>query len=305
MRRRRMERNPKLSIVIVSFNSQKYIDGCLSALQKTIPSDVKFEVLIFDNASTDGSFSHIKKTYKNVYAYRSEENLGFAKANNFLIKKSRGEYILLLNPDTEIKEKTIEMLISYMETHPEAGAVTPRVVLPNGKLDDASHRGFPTPWNAFCYFTGISKVFPHSRLLNGYHLGYEDMDKVHEIDSGVGACLLIRKKAGEEVKWLDEDYFWYGEDLDFCYRLKENGWKIVFIPQVRVLHYKGASSGIKKHFPPAASVSYETKVKATQARFDVMKIFYKKHYQKKYPFFIRYMVLWSIDVKRWWILHSL
>lgn len=293
-----MGKKIKLSIIIVSFNSKNFLTDCISSLQKSIPAGLMYEILILDNASGDGSFQYLKKEFKNIEAVESKINIGFAKANNFLIKKSEGEYVLTLNPDTVVKEKTIETLVSYLDNHSDVAVVTPKILLPGGEMDDASHRGFPTPWNAFCHFAGFGKLVPKSRLFNGYHLGYQNLNKIHEIDSGVGACLLIRRSAGEKIGWFDEDYFWYGEDLDFCYRIKENGGKIIYIPSVSILHYKGASSGIKKHSDDMSYVSSDTKLKATNARFDVMKIFYKKHYQNRYPFWIRGLILSAIEVKR-------
>src|SRR3989338_582736 len=293
-----MAKNLKLSIIIVAFNSKNLIKECVDSLKKSIPNNLTYEILVMDNASTDGSFDYIKKTFKDIEVFQSDINVGFAKANNILIKKSKGDYVLLLNPDTVISDKTIETLVSYLDSHSDVAVVTTKIVLLNGQMDDASHRGFPTPWNAFCHFLGISKLFPNSNLLNGYHLGYKDLDKVHEIDSGVGACLLIRRSAGERVGWLDEDYFWYGEDLDFCFRIKEKGGKIIYIPQVSILHYKGVSSGIKKHSIDLSNVTRETKIKATNARFDVMKIFYKKHYQKRYPWWVKGLILGAIEFKR-------
>ncbi|MBI4137007.1 glycosyltransferase family 2 protein, partial [Candidatus Roizmanbacteria bacterium] len=229
-------------------------------------------------------------------------NEGFAKANNIGIKKSSGEYILLLNPDTIVSPETISHVMNYLDEHTDVAVATCRVELPSGKLDDASHRGFPTPWNAFCHFSGLGTVFPQSVLFNGYHLGYHHMDQIHEIDACAGAFMMIRREAGEQVGWLDEDYFWYGEDVDFCYRIKQSGYKIMYIPVVSIVHYKGVASGIKKHSQTISTADSETTKRAQQARFDVMNIFYEKHYKNKYPQFITFLVTTGISLlKKWYV----
>jgi len=237
----------------------------------------------------------IKKKFPNVNLISSKKNLGFAAGNNLGIKMAVGEYVLLLNPDTEIEINTFKIMIDYLKSNPKVGAATCRVELKNGKLDDACHRGFPTPWNAFCHFSGISQLFPNSCFLNGYHLGYQNLDKIHEIDSCAGAFLLVRKEIGDSINWLDEDYFWYGEDLDFCYRVKQKGWKIMYVPIIKILHWKGASSGIRQESKNISNASLETRKKAVMASTQAMRLFYQKHYLKKYPSIITGFVLFGIN----------
>ena len=191
--------------------------------------------------------------------------MGFAAGNNVGIKKAKGRYLLFLNPDTIVMSNTFREMIRFMDDNPQAGAATCRVELPSGKLDEACHRGFPTPWNAFCHFSGLEKLFPKSKIFSGYTLGWKPLDKIHEIDSGVGAFLMVRKEVGDNLNWWDEDYFWYGEDLDFCYRIKEAGWKIYYVPKVKIIHYKGVSSGIRKESQKITKVNKETRVKAIKA----------------------------------------
>ena len=294
----------KLSIIIVSFNTKDFLKQCLDSIKKGIEG-IKGEIIVVDNGSTDGSVREIQKSkikYQNdnlkFKIILNRKNLGFSKANNQALRQSQGKYILLLNPDTIVPKETLPFMIQFMEKNKNVGIATCRVELPSGELDDACHRGFPTPWNALCHFLGLGRLFPHSRLLNGYHLGYQDMNMVHEIDACAGAFLLIRREVGKKVGWFDEDYFWYGEDLDLCFRVKKAGWKIMFVPDVKIIHYKGAASGIKKRLSVALRVSKETKILATKARFDVMRIFYNKHYRKEYPQFIRWLVLAAIEIKR-------
>lgn len=289
-----------LSIIIVNFNTWRFLEKCIESIYKNT-SDLDFEIIVVDNASTE-KFRIAKRAPDlefRIKLIRNKKNVGFARANNQGIKQAKGDYILLLNPDTLIPSKTLFRMIKFMEENPKAGIATCRVNLADGKLDDACHRGFPTPWNALCQFSGLSNIFPKSSLFNGYHLGYCDLDKTHEIDACAGAFMLMRREAGKQVKWLDEDYFWYGEDLDFCYRVKKEGWKIMFVPNVQITHYKGVSGGIKNHSQHITTAARETRLIATRARFDVMRIFYEKHYKDKYPRWLTWLVLGGIKIKEY------
>lgn len=289
-----------LSIIIVSFNTSSITIECLESIQKTV-KNTSYEVIVVDNKSADDSVSKIKqfqKSFPNFHLIENSENYGFSKANNIGIKKSSGDYVLFLNSDTLVYEDTIDAMIKFMNDTPNCGASTCFVRMPNGMLDDASHRGFPTPWRAIAYFSHISKLLPKSKFFSGYNLTYLDITKTHEIEALAGAFMLVRRKAGDMVGWWDEDFFWYGEDLDFCYRLKKNGWKIYFVPQYEILHYKGVSGGIKKNSKHLSLASPETKKKAQEARFNAMRIFYNKHYKTKYPRLINNLVLLGIDLKQ-------
>lgn len=289
------------SIIIVSYNTKDFVPNCLSSIAKTVKKH-SFEVFVVDNASSDDSVrvteKFIKqKNYKNIYSISSKINLGFSKANNVGVKKAKGRYVLFLNPDTVIYEKTLDYLIDYMDKNQAVGALTCKLEMPNGKIDDASHRGFPTPWNSFTHFSGLEKVFPKSRLLSGYSLGWENLEKEHEIEALAGAFMIVRREAGEQVGWWDEDFFFYGEDLHFCYLLKQKGWKIMYVPQVSILHYKGVSGGIKKVSKEITTASKDTKKRVTKWRFDAMRTFYKKNYENKYPKPLNWLVYKGIDLK--------
>lgn len=286
----------KLSIIIVSYNTKDFLGKCIDSIVRTCKA-VDYEVIVVDNASKDGSSDYIKKNFPKVKLISNKKNAGFSKANNQGIKKSRGEYVLFLNPDTIVFDKTISSMIEFMEEYKDAGAATCKVQLADGRIDDASHRGFPTPWNAFSHFSGLSKIFKNSKLFTGYSLGWKDLNQTHTIDALAGAFMITRRKAGEEVGWWDEDFFWYGEDLDFCYRLKEKGWKIYYVPNVTVLHYKGISGGIQKHSQHLTTADEETRKRAQEARFQAMRIFYAKHYKNKYPKLITQLVMIGIKLK--------
>ncbi len=286
-----------LSIIIVSFNTRDILRECLDSVYKNLPQKYSIEIIVVDNASSDASEDMVKKDFSKVILIENKENVGFSKANNIGVKESKGKYILFLNSDTVMFKGTLETMITFMNSNLDAGAATCKIVLPNEKLDDASHRGFPTPWNAFCHFSGLSKLFPHKKLFSGYSLGWMDLEVVHEIDACAGAFLMVRREVGEAINWWDEDFFWYGDDLDFCYRLKEKGWKIYFVPTASILHYKGVSGGIKDISQHVTKADAKTKTLATKARFAAMKIFYKKHYLNKYPKFLTWLVMSVITLK--------
>jgi len=316
-----------LSIIIVSYNTREFLKKCLESILSSIGGKIDYEVIVVDNASTDGSRGLIEEEFLNrhsgkrrrsasrismvqrdsgqarmtkdveVIFIQNKKNLGFSRANNIGVKQAKGRYLLFLNPDTIVYPNTLQTMVDFMDKHKDAGAATCKVVLPNGEIDDATHRGFPTPWNALCYFSGLSKLFTHSKLFNGYSLGWLDVSKTHEIDALAGAFMLVRRDAGDQVGWWDEDYFFYGEDIDFCYRLKEKRWKVFYVPTVSILHFKGVSGGIKSISKKITTATLETKKRARQERFKAMKIFYKKHYQDKYPKAITWFVYKAIFLK--------
>lgn len=294
-----------LSIIIVNYNAKDYLKKCIDSIfESTLKNP---EVIVVDNASKDGSVVEIKNYIKKISNKRAcslvllenKNNVGFSKANNQGIKESSGRFVLFLNPDTSVYPKTLDYMLSFMEKEKSAGAATCKVLLPNGEIDDASHRGNPTPWNAFCFFSGLEKLMPRSNFFGGYHMGWEDLSKTHEINACAGAFMLVRREAGEEAGWWDEDYFFYGEDLDFCLELQKKGWKIFYVPRVSILHYKGISSGIKDHSKHLSHADLETQKSATTARYDAMKILYRKQYINNYPKFITWLVMKGIKLKFW------
>jgi len=295
-----------LSIIIVSYNTKEFLKNCLVSILSSINGKLSYEVIVVDNASSDGSVQEIQKSKvkgqnhnSKVKIIENKKNLGFSAANNIGVKQAEGRYLLFLNPDTIVYPSTLETMVEFMDKNIDAGAATCKVLLINGELDDASHRGFPTPWNSFAHFSGLSNIFPRSRLFGGYNLGWMDLGKTHEIDSCAGAFMMVRKEAGEKIGWWDEDYFFYGEDLDFCYQLKQKKWRIYYVPTISILHYKGVSGGIKNISKAITTADRKTKERATGERFEAMKIFYKKHYLKKYPTLITWLVFWGISIKLW------
>lgn len=277
----------KVSVVIVNFNAGEFLHKCLSSLVK---SQMSLDIWVVDNASMDNSIDLAKKKFPNFHYILNKENLGFTKANNLALRKVQTEYILILNPDTEVLPETIPAMVDFMKNHLEVGAASCLVELSSGKIDLASHRGFPTPWAAFLYY-GLGNDYL-------YHQTYKDMKRPHEVDSITGAFFMTRKTVLDKVGLFDEDYFMYAEDLDLCFRIKKAGYKIMYVPGVKVIHHKGISSGIKKHSKELTTANIEARKKALDNFYETMKIFYKKHLEKNYPFFINWLVHLGINL-RW------
>lgn len=274
-----------LSIIILNYNTCDLLRQCLNSLQ-----DKEAEVTVVDNNSSDESVEMVKREFPRIKLIINPENYGFAKGNNRGMRKAKGEYILLLNSDTIVFPGTISKMIAFMEDHRNVGVATCKVELPDGTMDLSCHRGFPAPWAALTYFLGGEKLFPKSKIFAQYHQTYKDLNTVHEIDSPTGAFYLLRRQVIEEIGYLDEDYFMYGEDLDWSYRIKAKGWKIVYVPIVKVIHYKKRSGRESK--------DRKIKIETINHFYETMKIFYRKHYQEKYPKILLWLIFFFIDLKK-------
>lgn len=289
----------KLSIVIVSYNVKELLDKCLSSVQKS-SGKIDCEIFVVDNNSQDGTQDLIKKKYPKVKLIANRENVGFSKANNQALKIAVGEYVLILNPDTELFPDTLNKMISFMDNSDgKVGVSTCKVELPNGQLDKDCRRSFPTPSRAFFHFTHISKLFKNSKIFNSYYIGYVSDEKEIEVDACVGAFMLIRNSVLKEVGLFDESFFFYGEDLDLCYRIKEKGYKIIYTPITKIIHHKGASSGIKKNSKEISKATKESKKRVIVESTRAMKIFYNKHYKNKYPILLTSAILFAISILKY------
>lgn len=274
-----------LSIIILTYNVEQVIKACLDSVFACLKND--WEVIVIDNNSTDKTVEILKSfQYDSFKIIENKENSGFAGGNNIAVQQASGKYVLFLNPDTVVDKNPIGFCLEYLKNHPDVGAATVKVLLGNGKLDYSCHRGFPTPWNAFCFFSGITKIFPEVKLFSGYTLGYKNLEEIHEVDAINGAFFMLPRDLGNRLNWFDTDFFWNGEDLDLCFRIKEAGYKVMYLPEEKIMHYKGASGG---HLRGS---------KSFYSRFDVMKLFYDKHYKNKYPKLIRLLVFWGINARK-------
>jgi GT2 family glycosyltransferase len=234
------DHTPTVSVVIVSWNAKQYLAQCLRTLTERV-CRYSMEVLVVDNDSTDGSPAFVESSFPNIRLIRNSSNLGFAMANNIGIRKASGKYICLVNSDVEVFDECITRLVDYCDTHPEVGMVGPRIVGSDGKLQ-RSCRGFPGVWNMFCRAFALDVIFPKAKLFGGYLLHYWNHDTTAPVDILSGCFLLVRRESLLKVGLLDEEYFMYGEDMDWCKRFWTNGWRVVFVPAGEALHYGGASS---------------------------------------------------------------
>jgi GT2 family glycosyltransferase len=283
----------KLTISIVNYNAGDFLIRCVESIQK-VSSEAAIEVYVVDNNSTDDSIEKLKNKNLNlkIKYILNKENLGFGKAHNQVLTQIKEGYVLILNPDVELKTGDLKECLDYLEDHPEVGAVTPEILLTNGEVDLTAHRGFPTPWASFKYF-----VLKDDSL---YHLSKLNLKEIHEVDAITGAFFLTKTEVLKKVGFFDEDYFMYAEDIDLCFRIKMAGLKIMYLPTIKVLHHKGVSTGLKKHSQHITTATIETRKKMTNYFYSTMKIFYKKNLAKDYPFFINWLVYLGIDIK-WWL----
>lgn len=285
---------PELSIVILNYNVKQLLLNCLKSIFANKGKLDLWQVIVVDNASSDSSVEAVKKEYPQVEIIESKENLGFAAGNNIGVKFAKAPVILFLNPDTVVVGNAIQKSLEVLKSDPDIGALTCRVQLPDGRIDYSSHRGFPTPWNSLTYFSGLTKLFPRSPLFSGYTASFLDINKAHMVDCISGTFLMVRKIAGEQIGFWDKDYFWNGEDIEFCYSLRRKGWKIYYYPEVKIIHYKGSSSGLWS--TAATKVEKQTKLLAASHASSAMRIFYRKHYYQKYPPIFRDFILWGITL---------
>ncbi len=265
-----------LSVVIVNYNVEYFLEQCLNSVQDALKG-IDGEVFVVDNNSIDGSVSMVKEKFPDVNLIANKGNVGFSKANNQAMRKSKGKYILLLNPDTVVEEDTFAKCIKFMDEHPEGGGLGVRMIDGKGNFLPESKRGLPTPSVAFYKIFGLSRLFPKSKTFGKYHLGYLDEHETNEIEILSGAYMFMRKDALEKVGLLDEAFFMYGEDIDLSYRIVKGGYKNYYFPGTQIIHYKGEST--KK-----SSINY------VFVFYRAMVIFAEKHFSQKnaklFSFFI-------------------
>lgn len=265
-----------LSIIIVNYNVKEFLEQCLISVQKALKG-ISAEVLVIDNSSSDGSAEMLRQKFPDVQLTVNPKNVGFAKASNQGLQIAGGQFIALLNPDTLVQEDTFSKMLEFFSDRPKTGVLGCKILNPDGSLQLACRRSFPKPWIAFTKLSGLSYLFPKSKLFGKYNLTYLDPDDSHEVDAISGSFMMIRCEVLEDVGDLDESFFMYGEDLDWCFRAREKGWKVVYFPGTQIVHFKGESS--------------------KRAQFDSLKQFYiamelfvKKHFKRKY-FFMPYWLL--------------
>ncbi|MBR4842145.1 MAG: glycosyltransferase family 2 protein [Bacteroidaceae bacterium] len=254
---------PTVSVIIVSYNVRHYVEQCLNSVMRSVPDA---QLIVVDNCSKDGSVDYLKQRFPDARIIANHENAGFGRANNMALSMVQGRYVLFLNPDTVVAEKTIPRCIEYMDSHPQTGAVGVKMMYADGCFAPESRRSLPTPSVAFWHMTGIGRIFPKSRVFAKYHLSYEDPDKECPIDIVSGAYMFVRKNALDVTGGFDESFFMYGEDIDLSYRIKIAGYQNIYLP-VPIIHYKGEST-------------VKTSYNYAKVFYDAMLIFFNKHFRR-------------------------
>jgi hypothetical protein len=278
-----------LAVVILNYNTADLLRGCLRSVIDS--KGLTFQVTVVDNASSDGSADMVRRDFPSVHLIASTANIGYSAGNNLALRdlgfadrdrpsSSLPRYALLLNPDTVIPPSALRDMVAFMDAAPAVGAAGPRVRRPDGSLDRACRRSFPTPEVSFYRMTGLSRILPHSPRFNAYNLEYLPEDAVHPVDAVVGAFMLVRSEAIRQVGLLDEAFFMYGEDLDWAKRIKDAGWQVWYNGQCEITHVKEAAS----------SRSAKSRIDF----YEAMWIFYQKHYQTSTPWLLDRAVLVGI-----------
>lgn len=272
---------PDLSVLVASYNTRDLLLDCLASLEKN-GGGLDVETVVVDNASADGTPEAVAARFPKVALLRNGVNEGFAKANNRALALARGRFVLLLNPDTLVPPDVLLPMVRLMEANPEVGVAGCRVDRPDGGLDAACKRSFPTPWSALGRFLGLDRRFP--RLFGAYRRAADDPRGRYEVDAVVGAFMLVRRETIDEVGGLDESFFMFGEDLDWCYRVKEKDWRVWYVGDRGVVHHKGAAT---RQEPQRMNWHFHR----------AMVLFHRKHLVDRYPFFVNWLVYLGITLR--------
>lgn len=287
-----------LGIVIVNYNVRDLLHDCLISVYDS-KGDFTFETCVVDNGSNDGSADMVTTHFPQVRVIRAD-NEGYAAGNNLGLRAfgfgveqppglAKPRFILLLNPDTVLPPSALLDMLAFMEQHPSAGAAGPRLVREDGTLDKACRRSFPTPQVSAYRLSGLGRLFPKSPRFGRYNLTHLSEDLTTEVDSVVGAFMMVRGEALAETGLLDEQFFMYAEDLDFCYRMKQRGWQVWYNADVTVLHYKGQSSRQRSTF---ANVHF----------YRTMRLFHDKHFRHQTFFLVNWLIYAAIELLGAWAL---
>lgn len=270
----------RVSIVIVNWKTPELLSGCLDSLLAD-PSAPGYEIWVVDNASGDGSVEMLQRDYPMVKTVANKENVGFAAACNQVIPSTTAPYVLLLNPDTVVVKDAVARLARFLDENADCAAVGPKVLNRDGSLQLACRRSFPSPEASFYRLTYLSKLFPNNPRFAKYNLTWAHPDQELDVDALSGSCMMVRRSVVDAVGLLDEDIFMFGEDIDWCWRFKQIGWRVTYCPEAVVYHYHGASSRLRR-------------VGATRNLHKGMEVFYRKHMAPTHPAVFNWMVYAAI-----------
>lgn len=288
------EPKPVISIIILNYNSGDYLLKCIESLYQSNLAKTEFEIIVVDNNSTDNSLKLIEKIPP-THLLKLKNNLGFAHGNNQGVKliNKNSQYVFFLNPDTILDKSALNRVIETFKKNSQIAAISPYVILAkNNQLQPECHRGYPYPSRSLLHFLKISD--------RGYFQTSLDTNKAHRIEAGVGAAIILRKEIGNKIGWWDEDYFMYGEDLQLSWDINKFGYQLWFIPEIKVVHYQGISSGIKSNTENKkiinTSVAYETRKRSILATTQAMRLFHQKNLKKKYPYLVNQLIFLGINI---------
>jgi len=276
--------SPVISICIVNLNAADFLRQCLLNLPAAL-TGLDYEVIVVDNDSTDGSPEMIESDFPWVHLIRNPQNLGYTRPMNQALKAARGNYLVQLNPDTLPKPSAFTRLYDFMESHPEAGICTPKVLNRDGTLQYQCRRSAARPWDVVTYFTGLWRLFPKSRTFSRYLMTYLPENEIAEVEAVSGSCMIIRREVIEQIGYLDETFFAYQEDADFCFRARAAGWKIFYVPTAEVIHYGGRGG--------SGSQPYRAIMEWHRSYYR----YYRKHLAKDYSLLINGFMYLAMLVK--------
>jgi len=227
-----------LSICIVTRQAKEYLRNCLQSIGEDPPTG-EYEIIVVDNASTDGTLEMLTNEFPQVQVIANASDNGYTAPMNQGLRRGRGRYLMQLNPDTIVHPGALASLVEFADAHPDVGVVGPKVLNADGSMQKSCRRGDSRPWAAFTYVLGFSRLFPRSKLFGGYHLNHLDEDEVNPVDGVAGSCMLMRRDVAEQLDYLDELFFAYQEDADYCYRVRQAGYKVYYFPPAHITHFGG------------------------------------------------------------------
>jgi len=270
-----LKTTPDLSICIVTYQACQLLQECLESLFEN--TDIDFEIIVVDNGSTDGVEKMLSVEYPTVKLIRNEKNLGFTRPMNQALSQAIGNFLLVLNPDTIILPRAMENMLDFMKNNSNVGICGPKVLNMDGTLQKSCRRGDSRPWAVISYFTGLSAIFPSSKFFSQYHMNYLDPDQNHPVDGVSGSCMMVHRQLLDQIGYLDEQFFAYQEDADYCLRARAAGWQVYYVPEAQIKHYGGLGGSLVK---PWRSI-----IEWHKAYF----MLYRKHFAKDYFFLLNWL----------------
>ena len=269
-----------LSVIIVNYNVKDFLEQALISIRRAL-QNIQSEIIVVDNASVDGSVQMLKERFPDVHLIESKKNVGFSAGNNLGINIANGEFIVLINPDTVVQEDTFTKLLDFFKSQPDASAATCKILNPDGTFSIDCRHSVPTPLTAFWKLIGLNRLYPKSRIFAKYNLTYLDENELNQVEAISGSFMMLRKEVVKKIGGLDEDFFMYCEDIDYCHRINKAGGKIFYVPDSQIVHYKGEST--KKN-----NLDYVITFNKS------LYLFYKKHYQQKYITPFKWLILLGV-----------